>query len=189
VRRRSRFGGFDAFGNRVLLAGGALVVLAAGSAFAAGPAGASSPDCTSQATAIWLGDGEGGGAAGHVYYPIELSNTGRTSCTLYGYPGVSAWGTGGAQIGAPATRGSIAGAKPTRVTIPPRGTAHAIIAIADAGALCSKFVTTVGLKVYAPGETQAHNVDFGFAACASQKIGVLTIGPVEPGVGIPGYST
>lgn len=191
VRRRFRLDGIYAASNRVSLAAGALIVLAAGmiSALAAGSAGASSPACTSQATAIWLGDGEGGGAAGHVYYPIELSNTGRTSCTLYGYPGVSAWGTGGAQIGAPATRGSIAGAKPTRVTIPPRGTAHAIIAIADAGALCSKFVTTVGLKVYAPGETQAHNVDFGFAACASQKISVLTIGPVEPGVGIPGYST
>ena len=87
------------FRNRVLLAGGALIVLAVSTAFAAASAGASAPACTGQATAIWLGDGEGGGAAGRVYYPIELSNIGRTSCTLYGYPGVSAWGTGGGQIG------------------------------------------------------------------------------------------
>ena len=101
VRRRFRVDGIYATSSRVSLAAGALIVLAAGmiSALAAGSAGASAPACTSQATAIWLGDGEGGGTAGHVYYPIELSNTGRTSCTLYGYPGISAWGTGGEQIG------------------------------------------------------------------------------------------
>src|ERR1043165_7993852 len=54
-------------------------------------AGASTPRCSSSALAVWLGLGEGGGTAGGVVYPLELTNISGTSCHLRGFPGVSAW--------------------------------------------------------------------------------------------------
>ncbi len=144
---------------------------------------ASAP-CTSAQTQVWLGDGEGGGAAGHTYYPLEFSNIGHSSCTLDGYPGVSAESATGSLVGKPAMRNS-GGHGP--VTLAPGGTAHALISIADWGAICSKAVDAAGLKVYPPSETRAQQISFPFQACAKQ--GVLVTGPVRAGVGIPGYTT
>src|SRR6476646_1031817 len=65
-------------------------------------ASASTPRCTSSALAVWLGLGEGGGSAGGVVYPLELTNISGTSCHLRGFPGVSAWA--GHQLGSTAGR-------------------------------------------------------------------------------------
>jgi hypothetical protein len=152
---------------------------------AAGPAHAAAVGpCSTGHLAIWLGDGEGGGTAGRTYYPLEFSNVGHSSCTLYGYPGVSAWGLDGKQIGVPASN---SGASHSTVTITPGGTAHALLAIADWGALCSKSVSALGLKVYPPGQKGAQTFSFPLAVCASRS--VLVSGPVRAGVGIPGYTT
>lgn len=59
--------------------------------------------------------------------------------------------------------------------------------VARDGALCSKEVPADGLKVYAPGETRAEPIPFSFGACAHR--GVLIVGPVKGGVGVPGYTT
>ena len=139
--------------------------------------------CRAANTEVWLGDGAGGGVLGGVYYPLEFSNVGRRACTLAGYPGVSAFrGTG--QVGPAAIR--ITG--PHRsVILRPGATAHAILRISDWGALCSHEVIADGLKVFAPGQTLAEPISFSFGACAHR--GVLSVGPVRPGVGIPGYTT
>jgi hypothetical protein len=139
--------------------------------------------CATSQLEIWLGDGGGGGTAGHTYYPIEFSNVGHSSCTLYGYPGVSAWGLDGKQIGVPASN---SGASHSTVTITPGGTAHALLAIADWGALCSKGVSALGLKVYPPGQKGSQSFSFPLEVCASRS--VLVSGPVRAGVGIPGYT-
>ena len=47
--------------------------------------------------------GGGSGFAGGYGMPLEFSNVGRQSCTLYGYPGVSAV-RGARQLGPAATR-------------------------------------------------------------------------------------
>lgn len=60
--------------------------------------------CAAAQIRVWLGDGPGGGTAGAVYYPLEFSNVGHSRCTLYGYPGVSAYGSAGRRIGTPAAR-------------------------------------------------------------------------------------
>jgi Protein of unknown function (DUF4232) len=145
---------------------------------------AATPTCTSANTQIWLGLGLGGGTAGSTYYPLEFSNVGHRACTLNGFPGVSAEGNGGGQIGPAAGRN---GQHHGVVTLAAGATAHAILRVVDWGALCSKQVPAIALRVYAPGETRAEDVPFAFGACAHQ--GVLIVGPVHGGVGIPGYTT
>jgi hypothetical protein len=163
------------------------VLLAAGGASAAASAhratSAAAPGCTPSNTQVWLGLGLGGGTAGSTYYPLEFSNVGRHACTLNGYPGVSA-SRAGAQVGPSATRNRQAHAP---VTLAPGATAHAILRIVDWGALCSQEVVADSIKVFPPGQTRSGSVPFSFGACAHR--GVLIVGPVHAGVGIPGFTT
>jgi hypothetical protein len=161
---------------------GATASAAGASAHGARPAAAS--QCTPANTQIWLGLGIGGGTLGSIYYPLELSNVGHHACTLNGFPGVSAEGRGGGQVGPAASRN---GQSHRTVTLAAGATAHAILRIEDWGALCSKEVVAIALRVYAPGETRAGEVPFSFGACAHR--GVMIVGPVGAGVGIPGYTT
>jgi hypothetical protein len=169
------------FAALALIAAGAVpVALASASAPRAHVATAA---CSAANTQVWLGDGEGGGTAGRVYYPLEFSNVGHSACTLYGYPGVSAWRSGGAQVGGAAGRNS---GPHSTVTIPAGGTAHALLSIADWGAICSKAVNASGLKVYPPGQTKAKTIGFPLQVCATTS--VLAVEPIRSGVGIPGYT-
>jgi hypothetical protein len=144
---------------------------------------AATPSCTPSSTQVWLGLGLGGGTAGSVYYPLEFSNVGHHACTLNGYPGVSA-SRGGAQVGPAATRNRQAHGT---VTLAPGATGHAILRVVDWSALCSTKVVADGLKVFPPGQTRSKSIPFSFGACAHR--GVLIVGPVRDGVGIPGYTT
>jgi Protein of unknown function (DUF4232) len=160
---------------------GASAGAAGASARSATPAAA---NCTAAHIQIWFGLGLGGGTAGSTYYPIEFSNVGHGACTLNGYPGVSAYRGGGGQIGPAATRN---GQAHRAVTLAAGATAHAILRVVDWGAVCSKEVVAAGLKVYAPGARSSEPVPFSFGACTHR--GVLIVGPVRVGVGIPGYTT
>ncbi len=142
------------------------------------------PTCKHAATETWLGLGEGGGTAGTIYYPLEFSNIGRQACSLNGYPGVSGITVTGKPVGKPADRNNSAHGT---VVLAPGATAHAILGIHAAGAICSKSVNAAGLRVYAPGQTGSETVPFGFPACAGPS--VMTVGPVRAGTGIPGYTT
>jgi len=146
-------------------------------------ASAATPTCTPSSTQVWLGLGLGGGTAGSNNYPLEFSNVGHHACTLNGYPGVSAY-RGATQVGPPATRN---GGSHRMVTLTPGATAHAILRVTDWGAVCSTDVVADGLKVFPPGQTRSEPVPFSFGACAHR--GVLSVGPVRAGVGIPGYTT
>jgi Protein of unknown function (DUF4232) len=178
--------------RRPLIAAVALVCCASllpGSALASAgaprrsSAAAGAPPCSATSTRVWLGLGLGGGTAGTVYYPLEFSNVGRASCTLYGYPGVSAYGGAVKQVGLPARRN---GRHSLTVTIAPGATAHAILGIVDWGAVCSRSVGAAGLKVYPPGQRVAQEIPFSFPVCAHAS--VLVVGPLNAGVGIPGYT-
>lgn len=171
----------------VIRCAAAVIAAASGLAAAASAhsvASAATSNCSAAHTEVWLGDGLGGGVAGGVYYPLEFSNVGQHACTLTGYPGLSAFGSNGAQVGPAGSRRAQAHGT---VTLAPGATAHAIMRITDWGVLCSKKVVAEGLKVFAPGQTQSQAIPYSFGACAHR--GVLSVGPVHAGVGIPGYTT
>jgi hypothetical protein len=143
---------------------------------------ASVRSCSASQVAAWLGNGDGGATAGTTFYPLEFSNVSHRSCSLYGYPGVSAISSSGTQVGRAATR---FGRAPQTVVLAPGATAHAILCIVDWGAVCSKASSAQGLRVYAPGETTSTPIsDFSFQVCAHKS--TLRIEPIAVGVGIPG---
>lgn len=174
--------------TRRILGGSALVVAGAllpGTALAstAAPAGAtwSAPRCATSQTEIWLGLGNGGGTAGTIFYPLEFTNLSRRTCTLFGFPRAWAITQDGKQIGRASRHLNI---RHGAVTLPPGFTAHAQLGIVEAGNVCRKPVTAASLRVRAPGQGGTTVLPFSFQACHGNK-GVLVVGPVQPGVGIP----
>jgi Domain of unknown function (DUF4232) len=154
-------------------------------AAAPGGAAAASRPCSGAGTQIWLGNGEGGGFAGGYVLPLEFSNVGRRTCTLYGYPGVSAYRGALRQVGPAASR---IPERRTVVTLAPGATAHAALRITDTGAVCGRSgVSADGLKVYAPGQRTSRTISAPLTVCAQQR--TLAVGVVRAGVGIPGYIT
>lgn len=151
---------------------------------AATPARHATQSCSAAATRVWLGLGLGGGTAGTYYYPLEFSNIGKRACTLYGYPGVSAYRGALKQVGPAAARNLHAHGT---VMLAAGATVHATIGIHDWGALCTRSVPADGLRVYPPGQRTAQTIPFSFGACPHRS--VLSVSPVTAGVGIPGYTT
>lgn len=134
----------------------------------------------------------GGAAAGSTYYPMNLTNTGSTSCALFGYPGVS-WVTGpsGSQIGRPATRNPAV--TPATVVLAPGQTAHVTLQVVDAlnySKTTCQPVTAHWLKIFPPGQFTALYVKFSALTCSAKlpkKLGsTLTVDAVKAGQGKPG---
>ncbi len=166
-----------------LAASGSPATPAARSAAAAVP-----PRCGTGALTAWLGI-PGDAFAGGVNYQLELSNTSDHTCTLFGFPGVSALGPGGHQLGSAAGRNH---ADPSRLVTLGRGaTAHAVLQITDVGnfpaSSCGQ-TTAVALRVYPPGATRSLQVPFTFRACGKSGPVYLQIRTTVGGAGIPGFS-
>jgi hypothetical protein len=146
------------------------------------------PRCTTATLRVWLGV-PGDGAAGTIYYPLELSNVSTSACTLYGYPGVSAVGVGGTQLGSAARRNPVH--PPSLVTLAAGATAHATVGITDPGffnpSVCPR-AHAIGLRVYPPNDFGSTIVDYPFAACGKPGPSFLSVTVVVAGVGIPGYN-
>jgi hypothetical protein len=150
-------------------------------------AAAASPRCSSSALAVWLGLGEGGGTAGTIFYPLELTNISGRSCHLRGFPGVSAWN--GHQLGSPARRDHAVAVR--TVTLANRATAHAFVGFTNVGNFSSSSCrpkTAAALQVFPPGERTSRFVPFSFRACSKPGPVFLSVRAVEPGVGVPGFS-
>jgi hypothetical protein len=103
---------------------------------------AATPACTT--TINWIGL-PGDGYAGGQVVQLEFSSTGKVTCTLYGHPGVAQMNAG-RQIGRPA----IWTGTPATITLKPGATAHAVLNVHNAGALCAKPQTSTYLSVIAP---------------------------------------
>jgi hypothetical protein len=135
---------------------------------------------------------QGGAAAGSTYYPLNLTNTSKTSCYLFGYPGVSfVTGSSGSQIGEPASRNPAI--TPRTVILTPGGTAHVTVQVVDAlnySKSDCKPVTAHWLKVFPPGQFTALYIKFTATTCSAKlpaKLGVpLTVDAVKGGAGRPG---
>ncbi len=164
----------------ILLPTAALASSAASSAAsgsAAGPAGT----CAATATRLWYAV-PSEGAAGSSYWQIELSNVGHTTCTFFGYPGVSALDIHGHQVGLAATH---SGGR-VSATLPPGGTAHFVLRVVDAGAVCAHPVRAVLLRVFGPGQLHSNIVGFPSEQCRGKSL--MSVDSVHPGTGIPGFT-
>lgn len=165
-----------------LAAGATAAVTAAGTGAAAA---AAAPACTASQVRPWIGL-PGDGAAGSVAYELQLSNLSKSSCSLFGFPGVSAVNSKG-QLGSPAARDHTYAAK--TVTLGPGATAHFLLKITNVMDLqgCHP-VTATGLRIFAPNTSKSSFVPFTFKACSTKGIRYMFTRVVRPKAGIPGYS-
>jgi hypothetical protein len=124
-------------------------------------------------TINWIGL-PGDGYAGGQVVQLEFSNTGKVTCTMYGHPGVAQMNAG-RQVGLPTTWIGT----PATVTLRPGVTAHAVLNVHNAGALCSKPKTSTYLSVIAPGQRLAFPDPFQSRACPG--ISVMHVNPARQG--------
>ncbi|HTX26273.1 MAG TPA: DUF4232 domain-containing protein [Streptosporangiaceae bacterium] len=151
-----------------------------------GDAGASVPGCTAFGLGVWVAINQGNGAAGTIYYPLEFTNLSGHTCSLFGFPGVSALNAQGRQLGSPA--GWDRTTTPHTVILKPGATAHTILAYHDAAVTtepgCDPVNTAVLLRVYPPGRHSATDAAYDFQSCSHTGPVYLSIsGPIVPGVG------
>ena len=147
---------------------------------------ASIPRCTASDLGVWLAVGQGNGAAGTIYYPLEFTNLSHHTCYLFGYPGVSALDRNGHQLGSPAQWGSLRGAH--IVNVAPGATAHTLLAYHDAVVTtepgCDPVNSAANLRIYPPGQRSATFAAFSFQACShAGPIWMNIVEPIIPGVG------
>ena len=154
----------------------------ASSATAGAPSRPSVAACISTHTRVWYGV-PGDGATGHIFFQLQFSNIGHSTCSYFGYPGVSAVDIHGHQVGLPASH---SGTRLT-VTLAPGGTAHVVLDVTQAAFVCTHPVKTVLLKVFAPGQTHAQLVGFASGACIGKSL--MHVDALHPGAGIPGFSS
>jgi Domain of unknown function (DUF4232) len=138
-----------------------------------GPAG-----CPNGSLQVKLGPAQG--YAGGVYEVIDFTNTSATTCTLFGYPGVSlVSGPPYAQIGLAAKRTNTAPVK--QITLAPGATANALLQIVDAlnypAATCSP-VKSTHLRVIPPNWTASVYLPHASEGCG-KPVQTLFIGAVR----------
>src|ERR1700745_1341644 len=80
----------------------AATMAVASASLAAGPqplAAPANPPCKTSGLVIWSNNGAGGGTAGSVFYKLRFTNLSGHTCTLTGFPKVSAVNLAGKRIG------------------------------------------------------------------------------------------
>jgi Protein of unknown function (DUF4232) len=136
--------------------------------------------CATSALQIKLGASDG--YAGGVYQTIDFTNTSGSTCTLFGYPGVSlVTGPPYKQLGVPAKRTTTPPAKV--VTLAPGATANAVVQIVDAlnfpSPSCEP-AKAAALKVYPPNQFTAVYLPDTSYGCGN-PVQTMYIAPVRPG--------
>jgi hypothetical protein len=161
-----------------LAGGGAAWAASSASAASTGPAAISK--CAASQLAVWVNADSADGTAGTTYFTLEYTNAGRVTCYLDGYPGVSATGPAGGQLGKAATRNNAAPAKV--IDVVPGGTAHSFLGYRDivVDPTC-KPKTATFLKVFAPGDSGAKHAYFPLSVCTTGPVD-LTVERVQAGV-------
>ena len=158
----------------------------AASASPAGHAAPLIPACTGTTIGAWVAVSQGSQASGTTSYPLEFTNTGGCTCSLSGFPVVSAISRAGVRLGSTAGRGLLTVAP--RVVLAPGATAHTTLAyhgrLVSTGSGCGPVATAFELRVYLDGQNRATYAAFGFQSCSHAGHVYLTItGPIRAGVG------
>lgn len=153
----------------------------ASSAGPSAPARTAAAPCHRAGTEVWNA-AQSNGAAGTIRWEIEISNVGHSTCSLFGYPGVSELNIHGAEVGLPAKH---SGAK-ILVTLRPGGTSHFVLAVTNAGAVCLHPVKGSTLRVFPPGQTVSQLLLFPEEMCPHRS--TMHVDAVHPNTGIPFFS-
>ncbi len=143
-------------------------------ALAAGP-----PACQTGGLVVWL-DTNASGAAGSLFYTLNFTNLSGQRCTLRGYPGISAVGLRGRQLGKAANRNNFHKVK--TISIPNGGTASTMVQIyhaADFPPSRCRPAPAAGLKVFPPNQSASKTVPFPFPACSNSGLSILTVMAVK----------
>src|SRR5689334_3893559 len=151
------------------------------------PSSPSSPAAAGAAcptSALRVKQGIAQGYAGGVYQVIDFTNTSGSTCTLFGYPGVSlVSGPPYVQIGLAAKRGTSTPRK--LVTLAPGATANAMLQIVDAlnypPASCGPAKATA-LKIYPPNQTVPVYLPNASNGC-TKPVQIMNVSAVQPGSG------
>jgi hypothetical protein len=111
---------------------------------------------------------------------VEFSDIGRTACAIRGYPTIKLT-ENGRQVGLKSRHNPLVPAR--RVRLLPGQTAHVVLLITDAGALCRPHPTN-GLSVRPPGSGRVARFPLvAFGACPGKS--TLRVDAINPGVGVP----
>jgi hypothetical protein len=152
-------------------------------------AAARAPGCSVADLRAWVGI-PADGSAGSFTYQLELSNVSGHACTLLGFPGVSATGAHGSQLGSAAVRNH---SHPARLVTLGRGaTAHVELAITDVSnfpASACHPVTATGLRVFPPNDRRSESIPISFRACQKRGPKYLSVTTTIAGTGIPAFSS
>ncbi len=148
----------------------------------ASPTAGAAPPCPTRSLGLKLGLAQG--AAGSTYQVIDFTNISSTTCTLYGYPGVSlAGGKPVTQIGLAAAESHATARK--LITLAPAAVANAVLQIAHAvnfpAAKCHP-ANADYLQIYPPNQTTPAYLHYSAQTCA-KPVRVLTISVVQAGPG------
>jgi hypothetical protein len=177
--------------SRAVVAAAATLTLGIGTAVWATSAASAAPDatpaCSTADLSVWVDQSQVSGAAGTFAYPLDFTNTSSHACTVHGYPGVSASGANGKQIGRAAERHPLY--KVNTVTIPAGGTAHAYLfwaQVANFTPRDCKPVTASQLNVYLPNQKTAAFAFFSLQGCTNTNpfYNYLQVSAIQPGVGL-----
>ena len=120
-----------------------------------------------------------------MYQVIDFTNISGTTCTLFGYPGVSlAAGSPVTQVGAAASRSTATAAKV--VTLAAGATANALLRITQAlnypASRCHPVGTTF-LQIYPPNQTTPVYLGYKSTGCSSTAVNILSVSVVQAGTG------
>ena len=145
----------------------------------ASPASVSAaPPCATSQLVVWI-DLPGNGTAGSTYYSLQFTNLGSRTCTLRGYPGVSAVDLAGRSLGGGAGRNSLQGV--ATVTLARGASRTAVLRVTDTGALPAagcREAAAAGIRVYPPGQTASRVVPFPFQSCSRAGASNITTSAV-----------
>jgi len=138
--------------------------------------------CPTRSLAVKLGLSQG--AAGSIYQVIDFSNISDSTCTLYGFPGVSlAGGSPVKQIGLSAAEDHSSAR--VLITLAPGAVANALLRVVQAAnfppSRCDLKNATF-LQIYPPNQTTPVYLKYKAQACA-KSVQILTVSVVKAGSG------
>ncbi|MFD9206014.1 DUF4232 domain-containing protein [Streptomyces sioyaensis] len=133
----------------------------------------SSNRCTAASLRMSLGQPDQG--AGNIRYALTFTNSGKASCTLRGFPGVSLLAKNGQSVGKPATRQGAAGAA---VTLAPGKSAHAVLhTIAEGTKGSGCWPAGASVQAYPPGSKESMTARASGLQVCGDEFGVTSLAP------------